>query len=538
MQALRSLLVLSLLAAPAFASDALFQYAIPIESGKGVSTAFLWLPPAAGQVRGVVICGMTLGERPLVQDDAVRKACADKQLAIIFLKSGLGNAEKVQAILDEFAKVSGYHELSIAPLFFLGHSAGGPPAKALAIALADRCFGVMQYRGGVPGPMDGKSDTVPAGVPALMMVGQFDEFGGVMRSENGRENAWESGIDGIKAFRASDPAHLGSIVVEPGAGHFAWSERNGVYLGLFLKKAADARIPDWPLDAQQPVKCKAIDVAQGWLTSLGYKTPDAVEIAAYGAFKGDKAQAAWHFDEELARATLAYMQGLARKDQFIKWNDAVWVEALVRNYFTAPKWIDDGCTLEVHPVYTDKYPDAKTGSGKPRWDKAGEPVGHSTAEIRVKTIGSPLVPTGPHTLRLQCNALSPAGEGGRLSWMAYSAGDSEYRYTELVGMVRGFSAFTKGKEQTISFPPIGDRKASDGPVALQAKSDAGRTVEYYVAYGPARIDAQRRLVIADMPARPKFPIEVKVVAYQYGSGSEPFVKSAAPVEQVLQVTGR
>ena len=39
---------------------AVFQYSIPVATSKGESSAFLWTPPEAKQVRGVVMAGMTL----------------------------------------------------------------------------------------------------------------------------------------------------------------------------------------------------------------------------------------------------------------------------------------------------------------------------------------------------------------------------------------------------------------------------------------------------------------------------------------------
>jgi len=92
------------------------------------------------------------------------------------------------------------------------------------------------------GLFSGGDEPLPPGVPALMMVGQFDEFGGAMRDRSGRES-WEGGRDALIAFRTQHESHLGSIVVEPGAGHFAWSDRNAKYLALFIRKAAQTRIP-------------------------------------------------------------------------------------------------------------------------------------------------------------------------------------------------------------------------------------------------------------------------------------------------------
>lgn len=508
---------------------AVFQYAVPVATAKGQSMAFLWVPPQARRVRGVVMGGMTLMERECVKDARIRQACAAEKLAIVFLQCGLGAAD-VQKVLDDLARASGYGELAVAPLFFIGHSAGGPQAKACAVKMAERCFGLVQYRGGVPSG-DG---AVPPGLPALMMLGQFDEFGGTMRDEAGRES-WEGGRDALAAYRAQNERHLASLVVEPGAGHFAWSDRNAAYLALFLRKAAQARIPDWPLDAKDPAKCREIDPHTGWLTDLAIRAKGEAAPAPFDAYRGDKARAAWHFDKEMADATVAYHAGgFGKKDQFIRWSDPVWVDAGARFFFTQLQWVGDGQTFEVHPVYAEVYPSQHDGKG-PKWPRAGQPVGHSSAPIRVKQVSGPVTIAGPSSFRIQFDALAPATEAARVTFMAFSEGDAEFRYTEQVGMMpRGFSGLRSGRDQTITFPPPGDLKADGAPLELKASSDSGLPVEYYVAYGPAAI-AHGKLRVAELPARATFPVAVRVVAYQFGSGVEPLVKTATPVEQALAI---
>lgn len=509
-------------------APAVFQYTVPVKSDKNPSAAFLWIPPEARQVRGVVMAGMTLMEREFVKDPVIRKACADEQLAIVFLQCGLGAADPGK-VLGDLAEISGYRELPMAPLFFVGHSAGGPQAKARAIEMSSRCFGLMQYRGGVPGGQE----TVPPGVPALMMVGQFDEFGGVMRDEAGREAAWESGAEGLAAFRAQNAGNLGSIVAEPGAGHFAWSERNAAYFALFLRKAAQARIPDWAPDAREPVQCRQVDHRRGWLTALAMRKPGEFHAAPHEEFKGEKSGAAWHFDKEMAEATAAYHAAFGRKDQFVKWTDPVWVDAGARYFFTGLKWVGDGQTFEVHPEYADAYPQPQ--SGGPRWAQAGQPAGRSKAPILIKPVSGPVIATGANTLRMHFDNLSPATEGGRVTFMASSAGDAEYRHTEQVGMMpRGFAGLKNGKDQSITFEPLAALKATSQPVELKATSTAGLPVEFYVAHGPASI-ADGKLRIVELPARATFPIEVKVVAWQFGRGIEPMVKTATPVAQTIVI---
>lgn len=510
---------------------AVFQYCVQIPSGKGQAPAYLWIPPAAKQVRGVVMSNMTLMEREMSKDAQIRKACEDGQLAIAFLKCGMGT-NTVQKVLDEFARVSGYKELSVAPLFFVGHSAGGPPAKQLAQIMADRCFGLCQYRGG--GPWGG--EPVPPGVPCLMMVGQFDEFGGTMRDEGGREGAWEGAVEEMARFRATNETRLASIVVEPGAGHFAWSDRNAAYLAMFIRKAAKARIPEtWPVEAEKPVALKEVDFRAGWLTDLSLRAAGKVRAAPHDKFEGEKANTAWHFDGEIAEATVACHKGLAgKKDQFIKWNDPYWVDAGTRFFFTGLKWVGDGRTFEVHPVYADAYPGKLQGGG-PRWADAGKPVGHSDAPIKLKQVSGPVVPVGDGAFRIQYDSLAPATEGARVTFMAYSEGNTEYRYTEQVGMMpRGFSGLGSGKEQAITFPPVGNLKAGGAPVELKATSDSGLPVEYYVGHGPATVK-DGKLEIAELPSRAIFPVEIKVVAFQFGSGIAPQFKTAKPVEQTVVV---
>ncbi|MEE8452863.1 MAG: hypothetical protein V3R99_13140, partial [Thermoguttaceae bacterium] len=321
----------------------------------------------------------------------------------------------------------------------------------------------------------------------------------------------------------------------PGAGHFAWSDRNAAYLALFIRKAAQSRIPaDWPIDAREPVELMTVDHRDGWLSDLSIESGE-VKAASFEEYPGDKTKAAWHFDREMAEATIDYHAGLhGKKDQFIKWDDPHWVDAGARFFFTRLTWSGDGQTLEVHPVYADTYPGQYNGRG-PIWPLAGKPVGHSTAPIRVREISGPMVATGPNTLRIQYDNLAPATESSRMTFMAYSRGDAQYRHTEHVGMTpRGFRGLDRGKPQTITFEPIGRLTADGGPIELKATSDSELPIEYYVAHGPATI-ADGKLKLAEIPARAKFPMTVQVVAYQFGSGIEPLVQTAQPVVQTIHI---
>jgi hypothetical protein len=198
------------------------------------------------------------------------------------------------------------------------------------------------------------------------------------------------------------------------------------------------------------------------------------------------------------------------------------------------KWVGPR-TFEVHPVYAEKVPTQHKGRG-PKWASAGQSAGHSEVPIKVKPVSGPIVRAGTRRLRIEYDALTPAGARSRATFMAYSEGDDTYRYTEQVGMMpRGFRGLRKGKKQTITFPEIKDVSADTKPFELKATSDADLPIQYYVAEGPAVVTGGK-LHITQIPRRAKFPIEVTVVAAQFGSAVEPKVKTAKPVRRSFKIT--
>lgn len=63
-------------------------------------------------------------------------------------------------------------------------------------------------------------------------------------------------------------------------------------------------------------------------------------------------------------------------------------------------------------------------------------------------------------------------------------------------------------------------------IRLDAVSDSGLPVRYYVKAGPAEIIGNR-LIFTRIPPRSKFPVKVTVVAWQYGIPGA--VQTAGPV---------
>jgi hypothetical protein len=111
------------------ANAAVFQYRADVSSTRDEAFAYCWISANANRVRGVIMSGMTLLEKEMSQDPAIRRACEERSLAIVFLTCGIGAVDP-EHVLDDLTKVSAYREIANAPLMFVGRSAGGPPFQA------------------------------------------------------------------------------------------------------------------------------------------------------------------------------------------------------------------------------------------------------------------------------------------------------------------------------------------------------------------------------------------------------------------------
>ena len=121
--------------------------------------------------------------------------------------------------------------------------------------------------------------------------------------------------------------------------------------------------------------------------------------------------------------------------------------------------------------------------------------------------------------------------------LASSAGDDRYK-SSVHQLSLDFPLRNKeGQEQHITFPQINDVKRGTKSITLNATSDSGMPVYYYIQDGPAEIDGNK-IIITDIPERAKMPIKVTVVAWQYGRSGEPKVQTAEAVEQSFYITAR
>ncbi len=295
-------------------TDQVFQFSasLAIASNKTV-TAWLWVPPRVDRIRGVLVGGM----RDAACDPNVRRACVEEKLAIARVPLD----DTLPAVLAELGRVSGYREVAVAPWLPWGHSAGTVSASLIAARDAERCFGAIMFKGGLHVP----SDLPPGcflGLPILQIKGQCEEFGpgpsGVLRDHEDTYTGWETTRDAMSALRASDERNLLSVAVFNGETHMVWTPANGAYAAQFIRKAAHRRIPDWPADAKEPVRCVEIAPSAGALTSERIGEDDRPAAAGYNEYAGNRKSALWHLDLELARANDALHAPLHKKAEPVR----------------------------------------------------------------------------------------------------------------------------------------------------------------------------------------------------------------------------
>ncbi len=514
------------IALPRLAAGAAWQYYVPFDTGKAgkngqplLGKVFLWLPPEAKAIRGLLVGGQLGIELEIALDPEVRRACAENALGIVYFSphiSGVfhywqeGNADEKRWLkaFDDLARRSGHPELRRVPWITMGHSTAGIFCRNVAYRWPRRVAGVLHIKSGnfhqkVHLPPSGSL----AGVPLVAINGQFETYGpeGGIRPEFGRETQWVFVLRDIERFKEKDPNHLMSVWLDLGGDHFHGSPELSAYAALFIRKAAKYRIPARLPTGDGEVACLPLKLEDGWLTDPNLYDPKH-PAAAFNDYAGDKAKALWHFDEEIARANARHHANLG-KHQCLSNPTCSWLDE------------GDGWTFRAKAEFLDAMPDKYGGK------VAGTKIGHSSKPIIYRCkISEPVEPLGPDTFRL----LRPVKTA---NIAAVHLGDEHYRATNRWGSI-GFPQ-VKGAAQAIEFPPIPDLSAGASH-ALAAKASSGLPIHYEVDYGPVVIK-DGKLVVSELPSSAQFPIECKVTAYQIGRRTEVPVPPAVPVSQVFCV---
>jgi hypothetical protein len=278
--------------------------------------------------------------------------------------------------------------------------------------------------------------------------------------------------------------------------------------------------------------------------------------APAASYTGDRSQAYWAFDEEMAKAIEAFQARFRnQKPLFIGFRQSQGLVNPIDDHMMFHlkfEPVGDGLTFHLSGAFWDKVPSTVNGKPGPTgWTnmlnegvrdfKQGDPLEFPHGEedkITIAPICGPVRQLGPGTFAIRFNrvGLNNPKRSEICLWLAYPGDGKFKRFVERASL-RFPLKNTAGDPQTITFPAIPDQKA--GPsmpsVKLAATSSAGAHVYYYVREGPAAVDDDDNLTFTPIPPRSAYPIKVTVVAWQWGRSTPPLLQTAAPVEKTFSI---
>jgi hypothetical protein len=535
----RALLSLTLLAAFLVASGSartrspenqVFQFAhttmsAPWPDGSTrTATLYLWVPEQCARVRGLVILATNVPEHMLVGHEAIRRACRENDLALVWgvptfwrfgkvapapgaepmdVKALPGSdarqVEFLEQLLAGLAAKSGYDEVARVPWLPIGESGHLLMVTGLVNERPARCLAAIC----VKNPQPPKNFTVPM----LWTLGTGQEWGQtkvdlrVHWKNVGRPAAWA-------AERAQRDWPL-SLIVEPGTGHFYCSDAMAEHFGRYIAAAARARLATDGSDALRP-----ITPGDGTLAALPLPGADAADARF------------WFFNDNLARdAQQLSTTNWDAAPQLVGWvpGRGVRAEPFALNSVTKLHITTDG-EFEVSADLLAAIPEGFVAAGTPLAAAAGAPV--------VEWICGPVAPVAPGKFRIALDRTWKTGAACYL--IARHEGDAHTRRTVQPAHVT-LVENRDGAPHTITFAPLPDVPAGTASRPLNAESSAGLPVEFFVVSGPA-IVRDGRLVFTPVPPRAKWPVEVTVAAWQWGRATAPRVRTAEIVRRTFRLT--
>lgn len=500
-------------ARPAQADQTIYEYAVT----QANRTTYLWIPPECASVRGLIVAFANLTEREWLDDPAVRKVAERQCLGIVWIGPGdesilnadmkPGAGEALQATFRALARVSGFPELEFAPVIPTGHSAHGQFAWRFAQFAPERTIAAIPIKT-VPFP---QVLDLP-GIPMLYLVGETTEWPQYRDGRIGdRDFFWPHVRDSALRLRQANPENLIGVATDPGGGHFDWSPSDGRLIALFIEKACLARLPK-RTPGLGPVHLRPIAADQGWLADSSGVQPDRWPPAPYAHYQGSANQAYWFFDREMAEAVTRFNgDRVARKHQMLTFEQDGALLPVAAQGFAALKFEpeSDGITFKLKPEFLPAIP--------PELVRAGTPLGHAEGPIHLKVITGPAEQLASDTFRI---AMGRGDE--RDIWIEEeNYGDRGFRKAVQPGKLSIPARLTEGAPQQIHFDPIPDLRPMAAPKPLHASSNSGLPVRFFVNYGPASVRGDR-LVLNEIPKYARCPIEVEVIAYQWGRLADKF----------------
>ena len=311
------------------------------ETGKA-PVAYLWVPDGCQQVKAVILSQQNMTEEAIYKNPNFQAQMKKLGVAMVWVAPAFNNnwdpASGAQQIFEELmpclADQSGHSEIAKAPIIPLGHSAQATFPWNFAAWNPERTLCIISFHGDAPrtnlcgyGAANvewGRNRNID-GIPGLMVEGEYEW--------------WEARVNPALAFRMMYPESCISFLCDTGRGHFDCGDKTANYLAKFIQKALEQRLngngKGMEYNADGSVKLKKLNPKDGYLAERFHadmigtdgadkgKQPDVVKVnrpipAPYSEYQGDKHDAFWYFDREMADLTEArYLETAGKQVQYV-----------------------------------------------------------------------------------------------------------------------------------------------------------------------------------------------------------------------------
>lgn len=314
----------------------MFQWSVELrryisnETGKA-PVAYLWVPEGCKQVKAVMLSQQNMTEEAIYKNPRFQAKMKKLGVAMVWVAPAFNNnwdpnsgAQNIfEELMANLADNSGHLEIAKAPMIPLGHSAQATFPWNFAAWNPDRTLCIISFHGDAPrtnlcgyGAANvewGRNRNID-GIPGLMVEGEYEW--------------WEARVNPALAFRMMYPESCISFLCDTGRGHFDCGDRTADYIAKFIQKSLEQRLnADGSLRKLNP---KGSYLAERFHSDMigtdgadKGKAPENANTsrpqpAPYALYKGDKHDAFWYFDKEMAELTEArYKETAGKKVQYV-----------------------------------------------------------------------------------------------------------------------------------------------------------------------------------------------------------------------------
>jgi len=576
----------------------IWQWSVKVQgavNGGGQSRAYMWIPANCTKVRGMVLAQNNMEEFSILENQNFRDEMASIGFGEIWVAPGFNMVYNVQEgardvftqIMIDLANESGYMELKNVPMVPMGHSATANFPFAFAAGSPERTLcgvsvsGMFAYDFGNLFGKNTQCGGTADYIPLLTTIGEF-------------EGAGDASTNMTKVFnrRAAHPYTPMTMLPCAGEYHFATSQAKTDFIAYYIKKAATYRLAVDATSTSLATLTPIDPTTTGWLVDRWRKNMSPrYPRAAVSSYTGKKAlinstgeENFWCFDEEMAAKIETYQNQHFRKTPaLIAYNQSttagvVGAQVAQNNNHVQVHLdfipLNDSLDFELSSSFLNTIPAMSTRCAG--WMSTTDP---STGVVTNGTVGASITFPSDNSLSVIDRTIGPltklrkdANTGITTFRMTlerglaptltnYSStaifsvahpGDATYKASVLQAEMGIAVKNTSGLSQTIDFAQLPDVSNTTVSIPLNATSDRGLPVQYFVREGPADVvytSSGAKLVFKEMPLYARFPMKVTVVAWQWGrdaglasrisSGILPgqTVQSAEPVYNTFYLVG-